>query len=110
MASINCPTPEELGTCDRTYVKEIGSDKVTVFEKNNEDCKMNTIVLRASTESILDDLERAIEDGVNNFRNVIVNQNFVPGAGATEVLLQNKLEDEAKKLTDLNQYAYNKFA
>ena len=76
-----------MGTCDRAWTKEIGSDKVTVFNKENEDCKINTIVLRASTENILDDLERAIEDGVNNYRNIIINPNFVPGAASTEVML-----------------------
>ena len=33
---------------------------------------------------------------------MIINPNYVPGGGATEVILLNKLEEEAKKLTDLN--------
>lgn len=35
---------------------------------------------------------------------------FVPGAGSIEILLCKKLEAEAKKLTGLDQYSYNRFA
>ena len=35
---------------------------------------------------------------------------FVPGAGSIEVILSNKLEAEAKKLTGLDQYSYSRFA
>jgi hypothetical protein len=33
-------------------------------------CQVSTIVLRSSTSNRLDDLQRAIEDGVNNYKQV----------------------------------------
>jgi len=50
----------------------------------------------------MDDVERAIDNGVNLFRSLLKDPNFVPGAGSIEVLLNAKLSQEAKLLTDLN--------
>ena len=58
----------------------------------------------------MDDVERAIENGVSLFRSLLKNPNFVPGAGSIEVMLTAKLSQEAKLLTDLNQYAYSRYA
>lgn len=33
--------------------------------------RVATVVLRASTDNLLDDLERAIDDGVNNYKVVL---------------------------------------
>ncbi len=67
------PTAEELGTADEIYVQEIGSQKVTVFKRETEDCKLSTVVLRGSTHNLLDDIERALDDGCNTFRQLIKN-------------------------------------
>ena len=48
---------------------------------------MATIVLRGSTTSMLDDLERAIDDGVNTIKTLCRDGRMVPGAGATEINL-----------------------
>jgi len=80
-------TAEELGFCDEVDVKEIGGRKVTVFNqvKSAKDgCRISTILLRASTESVLNDLERAIDDGVNCIRTCCTNGDYVAGAGACE--------------------------
>ncbi len=71
---------------------------------------MSTIILRGSTRNILEDIERAIDDGVNVYKSMIREPSFVPGAGSIEIILSNKLEAEAKKLTGLDQYSYNRFA
>jgi T-complex protein 1 subunit theta len=81
------PTPEEMGYCDEVVVQEIGSQKITVFKKDTEECKLSTIVLRGSTNNILDDIERALDDGVNTYRMMLKDGHFVAGAGATEIVL-----------------------
>jgi len=87
LARLDAPTPDEIGKCDEVVVKEIGSEKVTVFRKETENCKLNTIVLRGSTQNYLDDCERAIDDAVNCYRSLLTNGKFVPGAGSTETIL-----------------------
>jgi len=38
--------------------------------------------LRGSTRNILEDIERAIDDGVSIYRSLIREPSFVPGAGS----------------------------
>jgi T-complex protein 1 subunit theta len=55
------PTPEELGFADEVSVEEIGSTKVTIFRQEAEEKSgISTILVRASTQNTLDDIERAI--------------------------------------------------
>lgn len=92
LARLDAPTEEEVGTCDEVYVTEIGSTKVTVFKRETENCNLSTIVLRGSTKNLLDDVERAIDDGVNIYRGILTDNRFVPGAGSIETIISSKLE------------------
>ena len=42
--------------------------KVTVVKNEEGGNSVATVVLRGSTDSILDDLERAVDDGVNTYK------------------------------------------
>lgn len=68
LARLGAPTEEEMGTCDEVYVTEIGSQKVTLFKRDSEDCRLATMVLRGSTMNLMDDIERAVDDAVHTFR------------------------------------------
>lgn len=52
---------------------------------------MATIVLRGSTIQTLDDVERAVDDGVNTIKNMCKDKRLLPGAGATEISLAKKI-------------------
>jgi T-complex protein 1 subunit theta len=41
--------------------------------------------LRGSTTNQLDDIERAIDDGVNSYRNMLKNKDYVYGAGSVDI-------------------------
>ena len=99
LAKLGCPTEDELGYCDMVHVKEIGSDKVTLFEKSNEDARLVTLLLRGATTTLLDDMERAIDDGINTFRVMLKDPRFLFGAGATESFLCNEIEKFASKIS-----------
>jgi T-complex protein 1 subunit theta len=87
LSKLEAPTPEEIGTSDDVAVQEIASERVVIFRRDTEDCKLSTIVLRGSTNNILEDIERAIDDGVHVFRSLIKDPVFVPGAGSFETVL-----------------------
>lgn len=88
---IETPKPEEIGFADEVHFQEISSQKCIVFRRDEEENKMATIVLRGSTTNNLDDLERAIDDGVNCIKVLCRDKRLVPGAGATEINLAKKI-------------------
>jgi len=106
---LSAPLPEELGEADVVAVKEIGSQKVTVFERNSGDCKLATIVLRGSTNSLLEDIERAIDDAANSYKNLCKDGRLVPGAGAIEIEIARQLDEYANTFTTLDQYSVRQF-
>jgi len=80
-----------------------------VFRRDTEDNKMATVVLRGSTTSMLDDVERAIDDGVNCIKVLCRDGRCLPGAGATEINLAKKIQAFAKTQPGLDQYAVEAF-
>lgn len=109
LVRLDAPTPEEIGTASEVYTTEISSTQCTVFRRDEEDNRLATIVLRASTTNVLDDAERAIDDGVNTVKNITRNPAFCAGAGATEIHLASKLQTFAKCQPGLDQYAVERF-
>ena len=104
-------TPEEMGECSLIEVREVGGRKVIVFEqKEAEDTSVATIVVRASTEHVLNDVERAIDDGTNAFKTLCKDPRLLPGAGAVELELCKRLKQFADEVMGLDQYAIRKFA
>lgn len=92
-------------------MREVGGRKITVFEqKEAEDTSVATIVVRASTEHVLNDVERAIDDGVNAVRTLCADGRLLPGAGAVELELCRRLKQFADEVQGLDQYAIRMFA
>lgn len=104
------PTSEEMGYCDKVFVDELGDTGIVVFRNEGKDSKIATIVIRGSTDNYMDDIERAIDDGVNTFKGLTRNGKFLPGAGATEIAVAQRLSEYADTLPGLEQYAVRKFA
>ena len=102
---------EEQGFCSRVHVREIGLSKVTVFEQKAGDrSKIATIMLRASTQNIINDIERAVDDGVNTIKAMVKDPRFLAGAGATEIELARIVQRQAEQEKGLSQYAMKKFS
>ncbi|KAE8677773.1 T-complex protein 1 subunit theta [Hibiscus syriacus] len=110
LLKLSQPKPDDLGFIDSVSVDEIGVSRVTVVRSEEGGNKIATVVLRGSTDSILDDLERAVDDGVNTYKAMCRDSRIVPGAAATEVELARRLKEFSFKETGLDQYAIAKFA
>ncbi|XP_019880550.1 T-complex protein 1 subunit theta [Aethina tumida] len=104
------PTPQELGYCDIVTVEELGDTPIVVFKLESKESRISTIVVRGATDNYMDDIERAIDDGVNTFKCLSRDGRCVPGAGATEAELAVQLTKYADTLPGLEQYAVRKFA
>jgi T-complex protein 1 subunit theta len=110
MVRLGKPTPEEIGECDSVDVVEIGDRKVIVFKQVKHQTPVSTIVVRGATKNVLDEIERAVDDGVNVFKTLTKDNRLVAGAGAIELELYNKLLSYAEETPGLDQYAIRKFA
>jgi len=102
------PTPDEMGFCDTVRVEEIGDTRIVSFQRATS--RLSTIVLRSGTNNVLDDLERAVDDAVNNFKLLTKNKGLVPGAGAVEVELSKRLAEKAEQCPGMEQYGINLLA
>ncbi|WRX23921.1 Chaperonin Cpn60/GroEL/TCP-1 family - like 10 [Theobroma cacao] len=129
LLKLSQPKPDDLGFVDSVSVEEIGGSRVTVVRSEEGGNRVATVVLRGSTDSILDDLERAVDDGVNTYKAMCRDSRIVPGAAATEIELARRLKEFSFKETGwsiclplllltyckasfciLDQYAIAKFA
>jgi T-complex protein 1 subunit theta len=112
LARLGAPMPDEMGSIDVVETTEIGGDRVTVFRQDSDTAttRTATIVLRGATQNHLDDVERAIDDGVNAIKAITKDPRLVPGAGATEMQLVERITHFADKTPGLPQYAIRKYA
>ncbi len=103
--------PDEQGFCSRVYVREIGLNKVTVLaQESRDDTAVATIVLRGSTQNVLDDIERAVDDGVNIIKATGRDARFLVGGGAWQIELARRLQEYGQTKAGLEQYAIKAFA
>lgn len=110
LARLGAPMPDEMGDIDVVEALEIGGDRVTVFRQENDQTRTSTIVLRGATQNHLDDVERAVDDGVNAIKAITRDPRMVPGAGAAEMEIIDKVNAVAEKTPGLSQYAIKKYA
>ncbi|KAF5473658.1 hypothetical protein F2P56_010257 [Juglans regia] len=99
MLKLSPPNPDDLGHVDSISVEEIGGVRVTVVKNEEGGNSIATVILRGSTDSILDDLERAIDDGVNTYKAMCRDSRIVPGAAASEIELARRVKELSYKET-----------
>jgi T-complex protein 1 subunit theta len=113
LARLGAPMPDEMGSIDVVETVEIGGDRVTVFRQDDGEnasaTRTATLVLRGATQNYLDDVERAVDDGVNVVKAITRDARLVPGAGATETQLAERIQAFGDKTAGVAQYAIKKF-
>ncbi|CAH2353182.1 T-complex protein 1 subunit theta [[Candida] railenensis] len=110
---LGAPMPEEMGSIDYIETKEIGGDRVTIFRQEdgaNSTSRTATILIRGATQNHLDDIERAIDDGVNSVKALLQDNRLLPGAGAVEAELIKLITQYGEKTPGLLQLAIKEYA
>merc|ERR1712032_164958 len=102
--------PDEMGHCDLVETREIAGGRCVIFEQRKEGSVVGTIVLRSSTTNQLDDLERAVADGVHTVRTYCKDGRLLPGGGACDIEMASRIASVGEQTKGLEQYAINKFA
>jgi T-complex protein 1 subunit theta len=107
---LGAASPEEMGFCSSIEIKEIAGRKLIVFSQElAEDTGVSTIIIRASTENVLNDLERSIDDGVHACKAIFEDGRLLAGAGAVEMELSRLLKEYAAATPGIDQYGIAKF-
>lgn len=110
LTKLQAPTPDETGFCDVIEYLEIGGDRCTVFRQESEKSRTATIVLRGSTQNFLDDVERAVDDGVNIVKAVVKDGRMLAGAGACEIELARQIAEFGNQTSGMHSHAVKAFA
>jgi len=113
LVSVGPVSKEDQGYCGHIHTREVGASRITVFvQESKDETGVATILLRASTNNMLNDVDRAVDDGVNVVKAMCKNApaKFVAGAGASDVEISRRLREFGSRTTGLEQYAIKKFA
>ncbi|MGM0405273.1 MAG: thermosome subunit beta [Thermoplasmatota archaeon] len=99
----------DLGRAGLVHEIHVGDSHMT-FVEDAEEGRAVSLLLRGGTEHVVDELERAIHDALKVVAVAIEDGAILPGGGATEIELSNKLKDYAGTIKGREQLAVNAFA
>ncbi|XP_028819299.1 T-complex protein 1 subunit gamma-like [Denticeps clupeoides] len=90
-------------------VKKIGDEYFT-FITDCKDPKACTILLRGASKEILAEVERNLQDAMQVCRNVLLQSSLLPGGGAVEMAVSQRLMERSRALTGVAQWPYRSLA
>lgn len=100
----------DMGTkCHLFEVKKIGDEYFSYFLKC-EDPKACTVLLRGASKDVLNEMERNLVDAMSVGRNILANPYLVPGGGAFEMEVSQRLIEKSKTVEGLLQLPYQAVA
>lgn len=86
------------------------SEESMIYIRGCKYPKITTILIKASTLHVLDEIERAIKDGLGDVVSSVKSGRIVAGGGAVEMELSKRLRVYAKTLGGREQLAIDEFA
>jgi thermosome len=102
-------TPEDLGFAKVVEEKKIAGEAMT-FVRGCKDPKAVTILVRGSTEHVVDEIDRSIEDAIGAVASALEVGKVVAGAGAPEAEIARRLRKFAEGFSGREQLAILAFA
>jgi len=103
-------TEADLGRAGLVEERKVKKDKKMVFVEGCKCAKAISIVIRGSTQQAMDNIERAMDDGLKVVASVLESGRIVPGGGAPEVEIAERLRQYASSLSGREQLAVTAFA
>ena len=99
----------DLGFAELVDERLVGTESMT-FVTGCKEPKALTIIIRGGTEHVIDEVDRALEDGIRVVGVAIEDKRVVAGAGAAEIEVGLRLADYASTVGGREQLAINAFA
>ncbi|WP_090621351.1 thermosome subunit alpha [Natrinema salaciae] len=100
---------DDFGSADRIHTEAFGGDDLA-FVEGGAAAETVTVFVRGGTEHVVDELERAIGDALDVVATALESGEVVPGAGATEIAIADKIREEAAGIEGRKQLAVTAFA
>jgi len=100
---------EDLGEAGVVSEKKISGEEM-IFVEECKEPKAVTILVRGSTEHVVSEVERAIEDAIGVVAATVEDGKVVAGGGAPEIEIAKRLKDYADAISGREQLAVSAFA
>ncbi|MFP9192355.1 thermosome subunit beta [Natronosalvus vescus] len=105
VSDLESATEDDLGFGDVTR-----DDEDELFYVTGDDAHGVTLLLRGSTEHVVDELERGVNDALDVVAQTVSDGRVLAGGGAIEVELASRLRDYADSVSGREQLAVEAFA
>ena len=109
VANLDGLTSKDLGYAGSVEEKKIGDDKMT-FVTDCKNPKAVSILIRGTTEHVVDELERGIHDALSVVKVALEDSKMTPGGGAAATAIAMGLRDYAPSIGGREQMAIEAFA
>jgi len=109
LSNLNDINENMFGKAQVVEEKRKGTDSMT-YVSGCSNPKAVTIVVRGGTSHVVDEIERAIKDGLGDVASAVKSGKIVAGGGAVEIELSKRLRTFAKTLGGREQLAIDEFA
>ena len=109
ISSFNELTERDLGYAES--VEEIKSgDEAMTYVKGCRNPRAVTLLIRGSTEHVVDEIERSFKDGLGVVASAVKEGKVVSGGGAVDIEVAKRLREFAKTIGGREQLAVEEFA
>ena len=109
VSNISELTSLELGKAMKVEEIKHGNEQMT-YVTGCENPKALTILIHGGTEHVIDEIERAIKDGLGDVVSSLISGLVVPGGGAIEIELARRLRIFGQTLSGREQLAIEEFS
>ncbi len=109
VTSLHDIAPDDLGRAGMVEERKIAGEEMT-FVLECENPKSVSIILRGGSEHVVDELDRAMEDGLRVLEATLIDRHLVPGGGAPEIELALRLREYAATVGGREQLAIEAFS
>jgi chaperonin GroEL (HSP60 family) len=110
VSSLNELSEKELGKAKLVREVSYSENEKMTYVEGCENAKAVSILIRGGTEHVIDEVERAIKDGLGDIASVLKQGMIVAGAGAVEIEIARRLREFSNRLSGREQLAVEEFA
>ncbi|MBA7601814.1 60 kDa chaperonin [subsurface metagenome] len=109
VSNLNEVSPFEIGNANIVEEVKYGEDTLT-YIRGCENPKALTILIHGGSDYVIDEIKRAIKDGLGDVSCALQSGLVVPGGGAIEIELARRLREFSQGLSGREQLAVEEFA